>query len=91
MGLKQQIYATSSFYEKKLIELAGPAANGIYLTTTFLVESTEPHVAAFVKNYESRYGSKPQQFAAQAYDATNIMLNAIVSAGGADATRATVA
>ena len=90
MGLKQQIYATSSFYEKKLIELAGPAANGIYLTTTFLVESTEPNVAAFVKNYESRYGSKPQQFAAQAYDATNIMLNAIVSAGGADATRAKV-
>ena len=90
MGLKQQVFATSSLYEKKLLELAGPAANGVYLTSTFVVESTEPHVAAFVKNYEARYNSKPQQFAAQAYDATHIMLNAIVAAGGANATRAKV-
>ena len=84
------MFATSSLYEKKLIELAGPAANGVYLTSTFVVESTEPHIAAFVKNYEARYASKPQQFAAQAYDATHIMLNAIVTAGGANATRAKV-
>ncbi len=90
MGLKQPVFATSSLYEKKLLELAGPAANGVYLTSTFVVESTEPHVAAFVKNYEARYNGKPQQFAAQAYDATNIMLNAIVAAGGANATRAKV-
>lgn len=90
MGLKQGVYATSSLYEKKMLELAGPAANGLYLTSTFLVESTEPHIASYVKAYEARYGSKPQQFAAQAFDATNIMLNAIVAAGGANATRAKV-
>ncbi|SDI55265.1 ABC transporter substrate-binding protein [Propionivibrio dicarboxylicus] len=90
MGLKQNVYATSSLYEKKMIELAGPAANGLYLTSTFLVESTEPHIASYVKAYEARYGAKPQQFAAQAFDATNIMLNAIVAAGGANATRAKV-
>lgn len=90
MGLKQAVYATSSLYEKKMLELAGPAANGIYLTSTFLVESTEPHIANYVKAYEARFGAKPQQFAAQAFDATNIMLNAIVTAGGANATRAKV-
>lgn len=90
MGLKQNIYATSSLYEKKMIDLAGPAANGLFLTTTFMAESTEPHVASYVKAYEARYGAKPQQFAAQAFDATNIMLNAIVAAGGANATRAKV-
>ena len=90
MGLKQGVYATSSLYEKKMLDLAGPAANGLYLTSTFLVESTEPHIASYVKAYEGRYGSKPQQFAAQAFDATNIMLNAIVAAGGANATRAKV-
>ena len=51
MGLKQPVFATSSLYEKKLLELAGLAYNGVYLTSTFVVESTEPHVAAFVKNY----------------------------------------
>ena len=51
-----------------------------------LVESPEPHVKA----YEARYNGKPQMFAAQAFDATNIVLNAIVAAGGANATRAKV-
>lgn len=90
MGLKQPVYATSSLYEKKLIELAGPAANQVFLTTTFVADSTEPHIQSFVKSYEARYNSKPQMFAAQAYDATNIVLNAIVAAGGANATRAKV-
>lgn len=90
LGLKQPVYGTSSLYEQKLIDLAGPAANNLYLSTTFLVESPEPHVKAFVKAYEARYNSKPQMFAAQAFDATNIVLNAIVAAGGANATRAKV-
>jgi len=90
LGLKQQVYGTSSLYEQKLIDLAGPAANNLYLSTTFLVESPEPQVKAFVKDYEARYNSKPQMFAAQAFDATNIVLNAVVAAGGADATRAKV-
>ncbi len=90
MGVKQPLYATSSLYEQKLLDLAGPAANDTFLSTTFLVDSPEPNVQAFVKAYESRYNSKPQMFAAQAYDATNIVLNAIVAAGGANATRAKV-
>lgn len=90
LGLKQPVYGTSSLYEQKLIDLAGPAANNLYLPTTFLVESPEPHVKAFVKEYESRYGSKPLMFAAQAFDATNIVLNAIAAAGGSNATRAKV-
>lgn len=90
LGLKQPIYGTSSLYEQKLIDLAGPAANNLFLSTTFLVDSPEPHVKAFVKDYEARFNSKPQMFAAQAFDATNIVLNAIVAAGGANATRAKV-
>ena len=66
--------------------LARPAANNLYRSTTLLVESPEPHVKA----YEARYNGKPQMFAAQAFDATNIVLNAIAAAGGANATRAKV-
>lgn len=52
-------------------------------------DSPEPNVKAFVKGYEARYGSKPDMPAAQAYDATNIVLKAFVVAGGANgATRA---
>ena len=90
LGIKQAIYGTSSLSEPKLLELAGPAANNMYSTTTFLADSPEPNVQAYVKSYEARFGSKPQMFAAQAFDATNIVLNAIVVAGGANATRAKV-
>ena len=90
LGLKQQMYGTSSLYSQKLLELAGPAANNLNLSTTFMLDSPEPHVKAFVKDYEARYGSKPDMFAAQAFDATNIVLNAIVAAGGPNATRAKV-
>jgi len=38
-------------------------------------------VKGFVDGYRSRYNADPSMFAAQAYDATNIMLNAIVAAG----------
>ena len=55
-----------------------------------MLDSPEPHVKAFVKAYEARYNGKPDMFAAQAFDATNIVLNAIVAAGGANATRAKV-
>ena len=90
LGLKQQVYGTSSLYSQKLLDLAGPAANNLNLSTTFMVDNPEPHVKSFVKEYETRYGNKPDMFAAQAYDATHIVLKAIVSAGGANATRAKV-
>ncbi|MGP1676132.1 MAG: ABC transporter substrate-binding protein [Burkholderiales bacterium] len=87
MGLKTPVYATSSLYSPKLIELAGPAANGLFLSSTFVKESDSPNVKAYVKEYKARYKSEPDQFSAQGFDATNIMLDAIVRAGGVSATR----
>lgn len=33
LGLKQQMYGTLSLYSQKLLELAGPAANNLNLST----------------------------------------------------------
>lgn len=90
LGLKAPVYATSSLYSPKVIELAGPAANDLLLSTTFVINNPASQVQAYVKEYRERYKSDPDQFAAQAFDATNIMLDAIVRAGGANATRAKV-
>ena len=87
LNVNVPVYGTSSMYEKKLIQLAGPAANGVKLSTTFTASSKEPAVQAFVKAYDARYHGEPSMFAAQAYDATRIMLNAIVKAGGDKASR----
>lgn len=87
MGVKMPVFATSSLYSPKVIELAGPAANELFLSSTFMKEDASPNVQAYVKEYTARYKSDPDQFSAQAFDATNIMLDAIVRAGGAGATR----
>ena len=81
MNIKTPVYSASPSYEPKLLQLAGPAANGVLLPTTFVADNPDPKVKAFVDNYRKRYNTEPSMFAAQAYDATNIMLNAIVVAG----------
>jgi len=44
-------------------------------------------VNAFSAKYVKAYGKKPDQFAAQAYDAFYIMTNALKAAGSADRTK----
>jgi branched-chain amino acid transport system substrate-binding protein len=80
LGISSTVFATSSLYSPKLLELAGETANGLYLSTTFMPTSPEPHVKQYVDAYRAAYGSEPNMFAAQAYDATGIMLDALARA-----------
>ncbi|QGY40440.1 ABC transporter substrate-binding protein [Pseudodesulfovibrio cashew] len=81
LGIDVPVFGTSSLYSPKLLELAGDAANGMYLSTTFMPDSPEEHVVHFVTEYEKRYNSAPSMFAAQAYDAVGIMLDAVAKVG----------
>jgi branched-chain amino acid transport system substrate-binding protein len=85
LGIKSTIFATSSVYSPKTLELAGDAANGLYLSTTFMPTSPEPNVQHFVKMYEENYKASPNMFAAQAYDAVGMMLDAVARAYQKDA------
>ncbi len=55
--------------------------NKISYITPFDVNSTEEKTANFVKNYEAKYGSKPDQFAADGYDAVYVIFEAMKAAG----------
>ena len=89
LNITAKLYSASPFYAPKLIELAGPAAEGVLLSTTFVADSPLPLVSGFVADYKKRYNSEPNQFAAQAYDAVGIMLEAIKRVGPT-ATRAQI-
>ena len=80
LGATIPVYSTSAAYNDKLIELAGAAAEGLHLTATFLPTSNSPAVKEFVAEWEKTHDSPPGQFPAQAYDAVNIMLAALVRA-----------
>lgn len=81
LNVETPVYSTSAAYNQKLVELAGPAAEDLFLTVTFLPNSESDHVKTFVDEWKAaRGGAEPGQFPAQAYDAVNIMLEAVARA-----------
>lgn len=60
--------------------------NQIKYITPFDVNSEDATVAAFVTAYEAKYGTKPDQFAADGYDAVMAIYEAMKAAGVNDVT-----
>jgi branched-chain amino acid transport system substrate-binding protein len=83
------VFGASSLYNEQLIKLAGPAVNGLMLSSNFVPTNPDPKIQAFVTGYTEKYGQTPSQFAGQAYDAMGIMLAAIKKVGPS-VTRATL-
>ncbi len=78
LGIAVPVFSTSAAHNQKIIELAGPDAEGLSLTTNFLPSDPRPEVKSFVEAWVKARGSEPGQFPAQAFDAVNIMLDAVV-------------
>jgi branched-chain amino acid transport system substrate-binding protein len=87
MGLKVPFVGGNGFNSPKVIEIAKDAAEGLIVATPWFGDRNDPKVKAFVAKFEKAYGKKPDQFAAQAYDAYYIMTNALKAAGTADRTK----
>ena len=68
----------------KLGQIAGAAANGLVVGSPWFIDKQDPKNQAFVAAFRKQYGRDPDQFAAQAYDATHIVADAINRAGAAD-------
>lgn len=81
MGITVPFVGGNGFNSPQAIEIAGDSANGLIVGTPFFGESTDPKIIAFNEKYEEEYGVKPDQFAAQAYDALYIYADAIKRAG----------
>jgi branched-chain amino acid transport system substrate-binding protein len=68
----------------KIGEIAGDAADGTLVGSPWFIGKTDPANKAFVAAYNAKYGSSPDQFAAQAYDTLKLVAKAITAAGDAD-------
>ena len=84
MGIKAPFVGGNGFNSPKVIEIAKGAAEGLVVATPWFADRNTPKVKTFVARYEKAYGKKPDQFAAQAYDALYIMAEALAKAGKAD-------
>ncbi len=73
IGLAVPIVAAGSVYSPKFLELAGPAADGVYTNTNFFPGDPRPAVQRFVAAYKTAYASEPGFYAARGYDAMMLL------------------
>jgi branched-chain amino acid transport system substrate-binding protein len=73
--------SNSSLFSEKTIELGGEAVNGIVLPVNFFPSDPRPAAQNFLRDYRALYDADPNQFAALAYDAANLLVAALHHAG----------
>lgn len=83
-GVNVPFFGVDGFDSPKFLELGGDAVNGVIFSTSFSTEDPRPIVQNFVSSYKQKYGELPSMVAAQAYDATRILIEAIKKAGSRD-------
>ncbi|MGX7406619.1 amino acid/amide ABC transporter substrate-binding protein, HAAT family (TC 3.A.1.4.-) [Aerococcus urinaehominis] len=81
MGLNQPIVGSNGFNSPEFIEQAGAAADGSIVGTPWFPDRDSDKVRDFNANYEAKYGKKPDQFAAQSYDAIYLLYQAWLDSG----------
>src|SRR5215216_5591311 len=76
-GITVPLIGGDGWDSEQLYKIGGTALNGSYFTNHYSPFDTDPRVVKFVNDYKSRYNSTPDALAATAYDAANIMFDAI--------------
>jgi len=89
MRFKPVVMANSSLFSVKTIELGGDAVEGIIIPANYFGADPRPAAQEFTREYQALYGSVPNQFAALAYDAANLMIAALHKAGVEDRAKVT--
>lgn len=96
LGLdKLNLIHSYGFVDQRYMQLAGDAARNLLLVSVkFPVGADLPdsdpqkaRIAALTRNFEAKFKRKPNQFAAQTYDAIYLVSAAIEKAGGTDRTK----
>jgi branched-chain amino acid transport system substrate-binding protein len=80
-GLKAQFMGGAAVQSGALWRGAGSAGEGALTFQPFDAQSDRKLVKAFVSEYTKKFGQPPDSYAAQAYDATRVVINALRKVG----------
>lgn len=80
-GISAQLLGADGFYSPVLVEIGEQAVEGAIFTAGFFSADPNPVVQSFVTRYTELFGEEPDMFAAQAYDATRIVIEAMKKYG----------
>jgi ABC-type branched-subunit amino acid transport system substrate-binding protein len=81
MGMKQTVFGPSRLCYPQIIDLAGPAAEGLVTTAAIDPTRNDPPWLQFQKDYRAKFREPPDAYAAYAYDGMNILIAAVQKAG----------
>ncbi|MDW8299103.1 MAG: branched-chain amino acid ABC transporter substrate-binding protein [Anaerolineae bacterium] len=94
-GLKSQFMGPDGMDSSDLVKIGGEAVVDMIYTTTAGPAALYPAAAQFIEDYKKQFNDDPEPYAAEAYAATQIVINALVKAikenNGQMPTRAQVA
>jgi branched-chain amino acid transport system substrate-binding protein len=91
-GVRARLLGADGLDSPDFARMAGAAAVGTYYTSAVAPPASMPGAPPFVEDFQRRFGRIPGLYAAEAYDATGIVLRAIESAAkGAAPSREAVA
>ncbi len=73
LGLASKIIGQEGYDSPKFVELAGPAAEGVIITTNLNRDDPRPVVRQFLRRYKARYGIDADMVGASSYDAVRVL------------------
>jgi branched-chain amino acid transport system substrate-binding protein len=81
MNLNAPVMGVDAIYSNALIDLGGQSVEGVLLPGFFHESTDNPVAKNFIKAYKEKYKQNPATYAAYAYDAAKIVLDAVAKAG----------
>ncbi|MGE5541840.1 MAG: ABC transporter substrate-binding protein [Bacillota bacterium] len=84
IGITAPLISHTSVFSSKFLEIAGEAAEGIYLPTCFVADNPDPKAQAFAKKFQEKYNMLPDNYNALAYDLIGTITDALKRAADAN-------
>lgn len=76
-GMRVTLIGPDGWDSPELVKVAGDAIEGGYFSNHYSPEDTRPEVVHWVQKYRERFGQTPDALGTLAYDATNMLVEAI--------------
>jgi len=84
VGMNIPFFGGDGIVESEFTKVAGDAANGSYGTVAAVNAATLPQAGQFLKDYKAAFNEDVGSYSANTFEATNILIAAIVAAGKKD-------
>ncbi len=84
MGIRAILLGGDGWDSPDMVKIAGEAIEGGYFTNHYSPDDPRPEVQEWVRKYEEKFRVKPDALGTLAYDATNLLLEAIRRANSED-------